>query len=63
MSQTHNADRTDREIRKAQQRINEQKGRLHRTVVQGCPTQSADDVLRDMEAALRQMQEQRRLFR
>jgi hypothetical protein len=63
MSQTHNTDRADREIRKAQQRIKEQKVRLRRTVVQGCPTQSADDILRDMEAALRRMQQARRIPR
>jgi tRNA A37 methylthiotransferase MiaB len=63
MSQTHNTDRADREIRKAQQRIKEQKERLRRTIVQGCPTQSTDDILRDMESALRQMQQARRIPR
>jgi hypothetical protein len=37
------------------------KKRLQRMIVHGCPTQSADDILRDMELAFRQMQEQRRL--
>jgi hypothetical protein len=53
----------DRHIREAQQRIKEQKARLHRMIVQGCATQSADDTLRDMELAFRQMKEQCRIPR
>jgi hypothetical protein len=50
MSQTHNAGRADQQIRTAQQRIKEQKVRLRQSIVQGCPTQSAENILRDMEA-------------
>jgi hypothetical protein len=53
----------DRHCREAHQRIKEQKARLHRMIVQGFPSQSVDDTLRDMEAALRQSEQERRIVR
>lgn len=42
-------------IRDTQVRIDEQKARLHRLIVQGHPTQSADDILADMYTGLRRL--------
>jgi hypothetical protein len=49
----------ERRIRDAQTRIDEQKARLHRLIVQGHPTQSADDILSAMHAELRKLQQLR----
>ena len=49
----------DKLIRDAQVRIDEQKARLHRLIVQGHPTQSADDILSTMYAELRKLQQLR----
>lgn len=46
-------------IREAQMRIADQKARLHRLIVQGHPTQSADDILSTMYAELRKLQQLR----
>ena len=46
---------SDKLIRDAQVRINEQKTRLHRLIVQGHPTQSADDILADLYVELRRL--------
>ena len=46
-------------VRDAQARIDEQKARLHRLIVQGHPTQSADDILSAMHAELRKLQQLR----
>ncbi len=54
--QPRNADKL---IRDAQARIDEQKARLHRLIVQGHPTQSADDILSAMHAELRKLQQLR----
>ena len=42
-------------IHDAQARIDEQKARLHRLIVQGHPTQSADDILAELYIALRKL--------
>lgn len=47
--------RSDKLIRDAQLRIDEQKARLHRLIVQGHPTQSADDILADLYVELRKL--------
>lgn len=47
----------DKLIREVEQRIREQEARLRRMIVQGAPTQSADDVLTKLQATLRQMRE------
>jgi hypothetical protein len=46
---------SDRLIQDAQGRINAQKARLHRLIVQGHPTQSADDILADLYVELRRL--------
>jgi len=42
-------------IRDTQVRIDQHKARLHRLIVQGHPTQSADDILADMYTELRRL--------
>jgi hypothetical protein len=49
----------DKLIRETQMRIDEQKARLHRLIVQGHPTQSADDILSAMYVELRKLQQLR----
>jgi hypothetical protein len=56
-AQSHNP--TDRHIRAIQQRIKDQEALVLRMIVQGSPTQSAEDQLRQLTTALRQMQEHR----
>lgn len=50
---------TDRHISEIQQRIKDQEVQVLRMIVQGSPTQSAEDQLRELTAALQQMQEHR----
>jgi hypothetical protein len=45
--------------RQAQQRVDEQRTKLQRMIVQGAPTQAAEDLLARLSAALDQMQRQR----
>ena len=60
MAQVQSQDpQTEKLIHDAQKRIYEQKARLHRLIVQGHPTQSADDILAAMHAALRKLQQLR----
>ena len=46
---------SDKLIQDAQVRIDEQKARLHRLIVQGNPTQSADDILANLYVELRRL--------
>ena len=48
-------DARERQIREAQHRIDDQRACLQRMIVQGCPTQSADDLLSHLDKALRQL--------
>ena len=50
----------DYEVQQAQQRIDDQTALLQRMIVQGAPTQSAEDLLSELYATLRKMQEQHR---
>jgi hypothetical protein len=49
------SNQSEKLIRDAQVRIDEQKARLHRLIVQGHPTQSADDILADLYIELRKL--------
>ena len=60
MAQAQSRDpQAEKRIRDARMRIDEQKARLHRLIVQGHPTQSADDILAAMHADLRKLQQLR----
>jgi hypothetical protein len=48
MSRVHEVLFADRRIDEVQLRIKEQKARLQRMIVQGFPSQSADDLLRKL---------------
>jgi hypothetical protein len=52
---------TDQQISQTRRRIEEQKARLGRLIVQGAPTQRLEDTLRKIEAILRALQEHRRI--
>jgi hypothetical protein len=53
----------DRHIQVAEDRVREQEARLRRMIVQGAPTQSAEDLLRRLGATLQALEEHRRLMR
>jgi hypothetical protein len=53
----------ERDIRAAEARVREQEAHVLRLIVQGAPTQSAEDVLRQLMATAEAMKEQRRLVR
>jgi hypothetical protein len=50
----------DADIRLAEARVREQEAHVLRLIVQGAPTQFAEDVLRQLLAAARAMKERRR---
>jgi hypothetical protein len=56
--QSHDTPTRNRQICEAQRRIDDQRARVQRTIVQGCPTQSADDLLSKLCEALRHLGEQ-----
>jgi len=60
MSRVHEVVLTDRRIEEVQLRIKEQKLRLQRTIVQGFPSQSDDDLLTRLYVNLDKLQEARR---
>jgi hypothetical protein len=49
----------DRDIREAEKRVKEQEAHVLRLIVQGAPTQSAEDVLRQLAAVAEAMKRQR----
>jgi hypothetical protein len=49
----------DRQIREAQERLEEQKSMVRRSIVRGTPSQTAEDRLRELEWALLRAREQR----
>ena len=59
MSRPHNP-LYDRRIREAQQRVAAQEALVHRMVVQGMPTQAAEDRLRQLQQTLEGMKDQPR---
>ena len=59
--QPHSAAPAEREIREAEARVREQEAHVLRLIVQGAPTQSAEDLLRELMATAKAIKEQRRL--
>jgi hypothetical protein len=53
----------DREIREAENRVREQEAHVLRLIVQGAPTQRAEDLLRELAATAKAMREQLRRSR
>jgi len=58
MSQSHDPPPFDQYLRMVQQRIAQQRARVHRMIVQGTPTQAEEDQLRNLEQTLSRMKEQ-----
>ena len=56
MSRVHEVVLADRRIEEVQLRIKEQKARLQRMIVQGFPSQSADDLLSKLYVNLDKLQ-------
>lgn len=54
---------SDSEIAAAEARVREQEAHVLRLIVQGAPTQMAEDVLRQLMAAVEQVKERKRLGR
>jgi len=52
MSRPHAPVPPDREVREIQKRIAQQKALVHRMIVQGTPTQGAEDQLRELQQTL-----------
>lgn len=63
MSQAQSPAAADRLIEAAEARVREQEARLRSMIVQGAPTQTAEDLLRQLHATLQEMKEHRRLPR
>jgi hypothetical protein len=59
MAQAYDPTRTDQRIRNIERRIKDQEALVRRMIMQGSPTQSAEDLLRELTATLRQMREHR----
>jgi hypothetical protein len=53
----------DSEVAAAEARVKEQEAHVLRLIVQGAPTQSAEDVLRRLTAAVEEIKERKRLGR
>jgi hypothetical protein len=53
----------ERAIREAEARVRAQEAHVLRLIVQGAPTQTAEDLLRRLTAAAQAMREKRRLSR
>lgn len=60
MSLSHNSTSGDTQIRKIEERIQEEEARLRRMILQGVPTQSGNDQLRELRATLQQMKARQR---
>jgi hypothetical protein len=60
MSRVHEVVLADRRIDEVRLRIKEQKARLQRTIVQGFPSQSEDDLLSKLYVNLDKLQKGRR---
>ena len=61
--QSRNAPPTDEDIREAEDRVRRQEAQVLRLIVQGAPTQSAEDRLRQLTATVQAMKERWRLAR
>lgn len=62
MSQPLHVTRPEKEILEIGERIEEQRTRLERIIVQGAPTQAAEDRLRELQQILLQMTGHHRLM-
>jgi hypothetical protein len=63
MTQPHSTAADDKLIQAAEERVREQEERLRIMIVQGTPTQAAEDLLRQLHATLEEIKEHRRLLR
>jgi hypothetical protein len=54
-----NHSQPDWQLHEAQERVAQQEALVRRSIVQGAPTQAAEDQLRQLEQALLRMKEQR----
>jgi FixJ family two-component response regulator len=61
--QSRNAPPTEEDIREAEDRVRRQEAHVLRLIVQGAPTQSAEDQLREVTATVEAMKERWRLGR
>jgi hypothetical protein len=59
MAQPHDPGQPGWQIHEAQERVSQQEALVRRSIVQGTPTQAAEDQLRRLEQALLRMKEQR----
>jgi hypothetical protein len=55
MAHSLRLDRAEEQVHEARKRVEEQKTTLQRLIVQGAPTQSAEDLLRRLNKALQQI--------
>jgi hypothetical protein len=62
-AQPHSAVPADTDIREAEARVRAQEAHVLRLIVQGAPTQSAEDLLRELTQTAEAMKAQRRLAR
>lgn len=60
VSQSNSAAPAEKDILEAQKRVKDQEARVLRLIVQGAPTQSAEDLLRRLMAAAEAMKKRRR---
>jgi hypothetical protein len=59
MSRSHDPGPPDRHVREILQQIAQQKTLVHRMIVQGTPTQAAEDRLRELQQIFSRMKDQR----
>lgn len=59
MPRSHSSRQPDWQLHEAQERVAQQEALVRRSIVQGAPTQAAEDQLRQLEQALLRMKEQR----
>jgi len=62
-TQTHAATRAEKDLLEAEKRVRDQETHVLRLIVQGAPTQSAEDLLRRLTATAKAMKEQLRRSR
>jgi hypothetical protein len=63
MSRSYDPVPLDRDLRTIQQRIAQQKAMVHRMIVQGTPTQAAEDELRQLQETLSRIRDRRQRMR
>jgi vacuolar-type H+-ATPase subunit E/Vma4 len=63
MAQSIRLDQADEQIDAARKRLEEQKTRMQRLIVQGAPSQAAEDLLRTLHEALQRAVRQARTLR